>query len=205
MSGIIRNSPSVIKKVNKIIVVTFFVPMKILIAEDEVDTAIQYKLALEERNHEVILAMDGEECIRLYKEWLTCVYNKSINYYKENRPVDYSHSPAVVFDVVVLDYRMPKANGMNAAKEILRLNSQQRIIFASAYVKETLFDCIKQLRHVVELIQKPFELDTLVNMIEDERSYKKLQELNEYLKELDEFDLTQEQVKDLLESMERLK
>jgi DNA-binding NtrC family response regulator len=110
-----------------------------------------------------------------------------------------------MFDVVVLDYRMPKENGMNVAKEILRLNPHQRLIFASAYVKETLFDSIRQLRHVVELIQKPFELDMLINIIEDETSYKKLQELNEYLKELNEFDLTQEQVKDLLESIERLR
>ncbi|MEM3152573.1 MAG: response regulator [Candidatus Nitrosocaldus sp.] len=176
--------------------------MRVLIAEDEIDTAIQYKIVLEERNHEVMLAIDGEECIRLYKEGL-----RRHAYYKQdegNKPTSYEHINSV-FDVVVLDYRMPKENGMNVAKEILMLNPQQRIIFASAYVKETLFDSIRQLRHVVELIQKPFELDTLINMIEDETSYKKLQELNEYLKELNEFDLTQEQVKDLLDSIERLR
>ena len=175
--------------------------MKILIAEDEMDTAIQYKIALEERNHEVILAMDGEACIRLYKERL-----RRHVYYEQkegNKPTSHEHVDS--FDVVVLDYRIPKENGMNVAKEILRLNPQQRLIFASAYVKETLFDSIRQLRHVVELIQKPFELDMLINIIEDETSYKKLQELNEYLKELNEFDLTQEQVKDLLESIERLR
>lgn len=176
--------------------------MRILIAEDEMDTAIQYKIALEERNHEVILAMDGEVCLRLYKEGL-----RRYAYYKQNKgnkPISHEHVDSM-FDVVVLDYRMPKENGMNVAKEILRLNPQQRLIFASAYVKETLFDSIRQLRHVVELIQKPFELDMLINIIEDETSYKKLQELNEYLKELNEFDLTQEQVKDLLESIERLR
>ncbi|GBC72677.1 Chemotaxis response regulator protein-glutamate methylesterase [archaeon HR04] len=177
--------------------------MRVLIAEDEIDTAIQYKIALEERNHEVMLAMDGEACIRLYKEEL-----RRHAYYKQdevNRPIHNECLNPAVFDVVVLDYRMPKENGMNVAKEILMLNPQQRIIFASAYVKETLFDSIKQLRHVVELIQKPFELDALINMIEDETSYKKLQELNEYLKELNEFDLTQEQVKDLLDNIERLR
>ncbi|MCS6767717.1 MAG: response regulator [Candidatus Nitrosocaldus sp.] len=172
--------------------------MRILIAEDEIDTAIQYKIALEERNHEVILAIDGEACTRIYKEGLRQIYKRAGD-------AGHGNTSPSAFDVVVLDYRMPKVNGMSVAREILSLNPQQRIIFASAYVKETLLDSIKQLRHVVELIQKPFELDTLINMIEDETSYKKLQELNEYLKELNEFDLTQEQVKDLLESIERLR
>jgi CheY-like chemotaxis protein len=49
---------------------------------------------------------------------------------------------------------MPKKDGLEAAKEILELNPRQRIIFASAYVKETLEDSVKQLKQVVELMQK---------------------------------------------------
>ena len=48
------------------------------------------------------------------------------------------------FDAVMLDYRMPKINGIEVAKEILAVNPHQRIIFASAYVKETLTDSIKE-------------------------------------------------------------
>ena len=71
------------------------------------------------------------------------------------------------FDAVILDYRMPKKDGLEAAKEILELNPRQRIVFASAYVKETLEDSVKQLKQVVELMQKPFEADTLADTIED--------------------------------------
>jgi CheY-like chemotaxis protein len=39
------------------------------------------------------------------------------------------------FDAVILDYKMSKINGMQVAKEILAVNSHQRIIFASAYLK----------------------------------------------------------------------
>jgi two-component SAPR family response regulator len=35
---------------------------------------------------------------------------------------------------------MPKINGMEVAKEILAVKSHQRIIFASAYVKESLYN-----------------------------------------------------------------
>lgn len=62
-----------------------------------------------------------------------------------------SHIIQQPFDVVVLDYRMPKKDGLQVAKEILKLNPKQRIIFASAYVKETLVESVKQLNQVVEL------------------------------------------------------
>ena len=52
---------------------------------------------------------------------------------------------------------MPKINGMEVAKEILAVNPHQRIIFASAYVKETLVDSIQQLNQIVELLQKPLD------------------------------------------------
>jgi hypothetical protein len=51
---------------------------------------------------------------------------------------------------------------MEVAKEILTVNPHQRIIFVSAYVKETLEESVKQLRQAVELMQKPFEPDVLV-------------------------------------------
>jgi CheY-like chemotaxis protein len=51
---------------------------------------------------------------------------------------------------------MPGMNGMDVAKEILEVSPHQRIIFASAYVEETLEESVKQLKQVVELMQKPF-------------------------------------------------
>jgi CheY-like chemotaxis protein len=56
---------------------------------------------------------------------------------------DTSSSP---FDVVILDHKIPKKDGLQAAKEILDINPEQRIIFASAYVKETLTESVKQLK-----------------------------------------------------------
>ena len=47
------------------------------------------------------------------------------------------------FDAVLLDYRMPKINGIEVAKEILAVNPHQRIIFAKA-IKETMTDPIKR-------------------------------------------------------------
>jgi CheY-like chemotaxis protein len=168
--------------------------MRVLIAEDEPDTAMQYQIALEEKNHDVIVTENGEECLKVYYEEMK--RKTSGNHDGGDRL-----SP---FDVVVLDYRMPRINGMEVAKEILTVNPKQRIIFASAYVKETLANSVRELRHVVELMQKPFELDSLVDTIEDREIQEEMEELNEYLQELKEFNLTQEQIADLLESLRKI-
>ena len=67
-------------------------------------------------------------------------------------------SPEPTYNVVILDYKMPGTNRMDVAKEILGIDPHQRIIFPSAHVKETLQESVKQLKKVVELMQKPFNL-----------------------------------------------
>jgi DNA-binding NtrC family response regulator len=97
------------------------------------------------------------------------------------------------FDAVILDYKMPKKNGMEVAKEILNLNPHERIIFASAYVKETLVDSVKQLKKVVELMQKPFDMQALVDTIEDKEIYNGLEKLNVNVKKIKNLEPTHEQ------------
>ncbi len=134
--------------------------MKILVAEDDPDIARLYELALESRKHDVIITVDGEKCLEVYREVL-----KLTDPAKNDSP----------FDVVVLDYRMPKKDGMEVAEEILVLSPQQRIIFASAYVKDTLADAIKQFNHEVELIPKPFKINVLIDTIENKTIYEALE------------------------------
>jgi CheY-like chemotaxis protein len=160
--------------------------VKILIAEDEADVLDLYKGALERNGHSVILALNGEEALK--------VYQSSIGEHdsKAGRTND---SP---FDVVVLDYKMPKKNGMEVAKSIFALNPRQRIIFASAFVKDTLVESVRKLDQIVELIQKPFELKTLVDTIEDTGIYAKLQEFNVNVPKIKSLGLGHEQLMDLM-------
>jgi len=136
--------------------------MKILLAEDEPEIATGYRIMLEKRNHEVVITYNGEDCLKVYHDALRAIPASRI-------------SP---FHAVVLDYRMPKKDGMEVAKEILAVNPHQRIIFASAYVRDTLVDSVKQLKQVVELIQKPFELSVLVNTIENMGNWAELEKIN---------------------------
>ena len=152
--------------------------MKILIAEDESDISHTYRVALESRNHDVEITDDGVKCVQIYREKLSKRQASSNKNMKPNsnlrnsRPTD-----ATPFDVVVLDYKMPRKDGMEVTKEILTLNPDQRIIFASAYVKETLENSVKELKRVVELMQKPFEIQAFVDTIEDKQVYEELKRL----------------------------
>ena len=109
-----------------------------------------------------------------------------------------------VYDVVILDYKMPGMNGMDVAKEILAVNPHQRIIFASAYVKETLQESVKQLKQIVELMQKPFTLSQLVDTVEDKEVYEELKNLNVDVNRIRAAEPTHKVVIDLLERLRRI-
>jgi CheY-like chemotaxis protein len=74
-----------------------------------------------------VITDNGEDCLKVYPEQL---HDLSLKTNGSNL----FHQP---FDAVIQDYNMPRINGMEVAKEILVVNPHQRIIFASAYVKET--------------------------------------------------------------------
>lgn len=144
--------------------------MKILIAEDDGDIALMYRVALKDRNHHPTLTNNGEDCLTIYRQELK-------KFVSRMGPVD--NNKQDVFDMVILDYRMPGTNGIEVAKEIIKINPKQRIIIASAYPRETLFYSMKELGQLVELVQKPFNLGTLIGAIENKQFYSAAtQELN---------------------------
>jgi CheY-like chemotaxis protein len=170
--------------------------MRILIAEDEHDIALSYKSTLERNNHEVIIASNGEECLELYR-------NDSKQISESNSGNSSSFSST--FDAVILDYKMPKKDGIEVAKEILELNPNQRIIFASAYVKETLVYAVKNLKQVVELMQKPFDANALVDTVEDKGVYEDLKKLMVSVRQIKvDREPTQQQIRDLFESLRKI-
>jgi CheY-like chemotaxis protein len=174
--------------------------MKVLIAEDDFDIALTYEKGLERKNYQVTITTNGEECLKAYNEELHKITfdsntTSSCNCSLANNPP---------FDIVLLDYSMPQINGLDVAKEILSINPHQRIIFVSAYVKETLEESIKCLNQVVELMQKPFTLEKLINTLEDNEVYKELQKLNVDVDMIKAVTPTHEQVMELLEKVRRI-
>ena len=208
--------------------------MRILIAEDESVIWIPYKIALEKRGHVVDVAQSGEECIEIYKTALKDVTRQKrgnkddyYNYHEgdhgsrrtnNGNPGSDDHIPSSSsllltstssspFDAVILDYRMPKKDGLEVAKEILALNPSQRIIFASAYVKETLRESVRELRQVVELMQKPFLPEALVDIVEDTEAYPELKKLFVNVSKMSEIDFenpTPDQIRDIFEGLKKI-
>jgi CheY-like chemotaxis protein len=131
---------------------------RVLIAEDDEDTALTYRMALKDAGYEAKIVDNGEECAKIYLEKF-----QEFRLLKSKKTAVHPYDQP--FEVVILDYRMPRMDGLQVAKEILTINPRQRIIFASAYVKETLKDSVKGLKQVVELLQKPFSSQILVDMM----------------------------------------
>jgi CheY-like chemotaxis protein len=164
--------------------------LEILVAEDHPDTARVYRMTLEDRGHWVTIATNGEDCLKIYHE----VYQKVI---LRSNPKEHIQP----FDVVVLDYKMPKINGIEVAKEILTVNSRQRIVLASAYLQDTLIKSLQQLKQIVEVLNKPFSQQELLGTVENAEIYSELKELDVDVETLKGANLTNEQLRELIPSL----
>jgi CheY-like chemotaxis protein len=171
--------------------------MRILVAEDEEDIKSVYHMTLAGRGHEVFLTSDGEECLKIYRQ--------KLQEHQEEGEHDGKTSLSY-FDALILDYKMPKKDGLQVAKEILEINPEQRIIFASAYVKETLSESVKELKRVVELMQKPFSVSSLSDTVENTEAYGGLKLLmstsRDIIEDLD--NLSGDQIRELFEGLRRV-
>lgn len=163
--------------------------MKILIAEDESSISLQYHLVLSERGHGVTITENGEECLFEYMSALKLNPKQSVQ---------------PPFDLVILDYRMPRMDGLEAARHIFELCPSQRLMFASAYTAQTLMAAVKNLHKVVELLQKPFDLEYFVDAVEDKALYEQLERLNVRVLALKNHNITHSQLIGLLEGVEKL-
>jgi CheY-like chemotaxis protein len=103
-----------------------------------------YQQVLRGRGHDVVVAESGEECLKVYNEFLHKV-----------RSAPSTKLPPQPFDAIILDYNIPDRNGLEIGSEILSLTSHQRIIFVSAYLKDSVLQSIRQLHAGVEVMEKP--------------------------------------------------
>jgi two-component system chemotaxis response regulator CheY len=115
--------------------------LDILVADDELEMLRLYKYLFEDWGHNVVTSKDGEECLDTYQKTLES--NKS-------------------FDLVILDYRMPKKNGMEVAKRIVATVPTQKLLMITAY--GGLIDLREKPEHM-KIITKPFEVEELESII----------------------------------------
>ena len=112
--------------------------MKILIVEDEAGIVQFLKQGLEEEGYEISTALDGFLGFELFK--------------KEN------------FDLILLDWMLPKMNGLELCKAIRIKDKTIPIIFLTA--KDTIQETIEGLKTGAnDYIKKPFSFDELLERI----------------------------------------
>jgi len=138
--------------------------LNILIAEDEQVIADSYRLFLESRKHKVIVCSDGEQCLKTFDEHANRIAKPGSVQSSTTR--EDSSKTVSPFDLVILDYRMPKKNGVEVAEQILSKVPNQRILLASAYSHELSGLEKSKLNPNVAILHKPFEFDVFVGIVE---------------------------------------
>lgn len=112
----------------------------VLIVDDELFIVELYRDILQLRGYRIIgTAFDGEEALKKYSA-------------TSDKP-----------DVIIMDHRMPVMNGVEATKEILRLNPTQKVIFVSA---DVLIEKEARDAGACEFLPKPFRMDDLIEKME---------------------------------------
>lgn len=112
----------------------------VLIVDDELFIVELYRDILQLRGYRVVgTAFDGEEALKKYNT--------------------ISEKP----DVIIMDHRMPIMNGVEATKQIMRLNPRQKVIFVSA---DVLVEKEAREAGAIEFLSKPFRMDDLIEKME---------------------------------------
>ncbi|MFZ5968465.1 MAG: sigma-54-dependent transcriptional regulator [Bacillota bacterium] len=129
---------------------------KILIADDEKNMIWAMKKALKDEGYKFITASDGEEAIMLARE----------------------EEP----DLILLDLRMPKKDGMEALKEIKGFLTKTPVIMITAHgTMESAIEAMKL--GAIDYISKPFDIEELKVVIKKALDIGILQEQIEFLTE----------------------
>ena len=119
-------------------------PNKILIVDDEENIRYLYEQELLDEGYETVLAKDGKECLEMVLK----------------------ETP----DLIILDIRMPRMDGLEAIGKIIELNKNIPIIINSAY--STYKDDFMSWAADAYII-KSYDLDTLKNTIREILAKKK--------------------------------
>ncbi len=108
----------------------------VMIVDDDEDVRKSVKLILEKNNYEVIMAVSGDDCLKKLKN--------------------------VKPDLILLDIMMP---GTPTPEVIKMIKNTKVIIFSVIRTSELEKGRLMKQSNVVDFIQKPFDLNTLLSKV----------------------------------------
>jgi len=112
----------------------------------------------------IFLVDDDSSIMILFEKFLTVLGHEIVaKAYNGEEAVNLFHEFRKVPDIILMDHRMPIKDGITAAKEILELNNDCKIIFLSAdySIKDKALALGAKY-----FLEKPFKLDKLSQIIE---------------------------------------
>src|ERR687885_735709 len=113
---------------------------RILLVDDEYDIALAFKISLENNGFTVDTFNDPEEALSNFK--------------------------AGLFDLLLIDVKMPKMNGFELYEKIEKIDNKAKVCFITAF--EVYYNSLRELFPTVEVdcfIKKPIRTDDLVERI----------------------------------------
>jgi len=111
---------------------------KILLVEDDSQTRHLLKEVFTRKGYEIIEAVDGEDAINIFKKL-------------QEKP-----------DIIILDFRLPKLNGLEVSKEILAINPLSKILIVTGDPK---INHTELLNYGIRFKRKPVEMFELLKEI----------------------------------------
>ena len=130
---------------------------KILVVDDEKSMREFLEIMLRKEDYKVSLAPNGEEVLRLLER--------------------------DIFDLVLLDIRMPKMDGIAVLKKIKALSPETVVIMITAYASaDTAIKAMKE--GAYDYITKPFKIEEIKLIIKNALEKKNLQKENTLLKQV---------------------
>jgi CheY-like chemotaxis protein len=111
----------------------------ILLADDELMIRSLGQAILQRYGYRVLLAEDGQAAVEIYQ--------------REQSKVD----------LVILDLTMPRLSGHDAFRQLLQLNPEIRVLFASGYSAEHVSDVEND--RIVGFVSKPYRPDELAQVV----------------------------------------
>ncbi|MGB9629052.1 MAG: sigma-54-dependent transcriptional regulator, partial [Thermodesulfobacteriota bacterium] len=130
---------------------------KILVADDEQSMREFLEIMLKKEGYKVFLAPNGEEVVKMIEK--------------------------DIFDLVLLDIRMPKLDGISALKKIKSVNPETIVIMITAYASaDSAIQAMKE--GAYDYITKPFKVDEIKLIIRNALEKKQLQNENRLLKKM---------------------
>ena len=116
---------------------------RILLVDDEYDIALAFKISLENNGFTVDAFNDPEEALSNFK--------------------------AGLFDLLLIDVKMPKMNGFELYREIEKIDNKAKVCFITAF--EVYYKSLRELFPTMRIdcfIKKPITTDDLVQRIKSE-------------------------------------